>query len=119
MLDTIHPSQELQVGNYMITATIAKRKQRLSPQSAYGIVLATGENSFVISGSNLFLTFKPLTPGPAQAGFKKVSEGSFVSGKWVETRRLNGDEIDDGRHLLFPGDDKELSIQNVEVYRYK
>jgi len=118
LLDTINPSQELRVGNYMITATIAKRKQRLSPQSAYGIVLATGENSFVISGSNLYLTFKPLGSGPAQAGFKKVSEGSFVHGKWFETRRLNGDEIDDGRHLLFPGDDKELTIQNIEMYRY-
>lgn len=119
LLDTITPKQELRIGNYLLTATIVKKKSGPSPESAYGIVIATGENSFIIAGCNLFMVFKPTNAGPQQAGLKKVSEGSFVNGTWQESRRLNGDDIDDGRHLLFPGDKNGISIQQVELYRYQ
>lgn len=119
LLDTANQKQDIKLGNYMLTVTIVKKKAGPSPDNAYGIIIATGENSFTIAGSNLFIVFKPLNAGPPQAGLKKVSEGHFVNGQWQETRRLNGDEIDDGRHLLLPSDAKGISIQQVELYRYQ
>jgi hypothetical protein len=46
-----------------------------------------------------------------------VDEGRFVDGRWIPRRRLNGDEIDNGRHLRLDGD--RFMIQWVKLYRHR
>lgn len=60
---------------------------------AYGIIINSGPNKFIIAGYNLEATFIPSTPGPSLAGFISVQEGIFINGHWQGGRELNGDAI--------------------------
>jgi hypothetical protein len=64
------------------------------PTSAGGIVFATGPDEFLVVGKDFRLTFTPLTKDAQKpkVDVEYSDEGSFVNGKWVRTRRLNGDE---------------------------
>jgi hypothetical protein len=46
-----------------------------------------------------------------------VEEGTFVDGKWVAGRRLNGDETHQGRHVHLPGG--TYGIQKIRLYTYQ
>ena len=66
--------------------------------------------------------FTPATPGKLPlAAIDFADEGTFVNGKWVPGRRLNGDETNTstfsgvGVKLPLPN----YSIQQVKLYRYK
>ena len=61
---------------------------------AGGIIFAIGPDEFVAVGKDYELTFTPLTPDPQKPriDIDLMEEGTYVNGKWVATRRLNGDE---------------------------
>jgi hypothetical protein len=50
-------------------------------------------------------------------GIERVDEGHVAAGKFVVTRRLNGDETHQGRHLRLPMG--ALGVQRVSLYRFK
>jgi hypothetical protein len=76
------------------------------------------------------VTFSPRTPGPAIAGIADAELGSFVDGRWLASRKVNGDDIllnydllgqsvldQSGSGLRFlPG---APVIQRVRLYRYQ
>jgi hypothetical protein len=126
------PSEKVSLGNY--TLNVELRKQRRSPASlpdlGYAICLAIGPDEYVVSGSDVQVTFTPNTPGSPIVGLLSVEEGAFKDGKWIPGRRLNGDEVQlrydlsvaaaenqPGTGLRFPAG--APGIQRVKLYRYR
>ena len=76
------------------------------------------------------ILFSPATPGPAIAAISQLDEGRFEKGKWIQGRRLNGDDImidydlaaralenRTGTGLKFAIGSE--SLQRVKLYRYE
>jgi len=54
------------------------------------------------------------------AGILSIDEGTYVDGRWVPGRRLNGDENGQGKFLrLGGGNSRNGSVQRVKLYRYR
>ncbi len=90
----------------------------------------TGPDEYIVAGSDIQVTFSPITPGPMIAGLAAVEGGTFVDGRWVSGRRLSGDDVllnyalaaaaaanQSGSGLVFSGDGP--TIQRVKLYRYQ
>jgi hypothetical protein len=62
------------------------------------VAAQTGENEFVISGSDVRVRFALDKPAAGESGsVLRVEEGSFApDGEWVTTRIWNGDQTDYG-----------------------
>ena len=85
------------------------------PPPSGGLVLATAPDEFVVAGTAVTITFASATAGQ-RVGILSAEEGRFVAGRWETSRRLNGDETHQGRHVrLEPG---RFSIQRVKLYLY-
>jgi Domain of unknown function (DUF5597) len=69
-------------------------------------------------GSNLSSSFALDETNSANAQIGVIEEGSYVNGKWMSARRLNGDE---GRPVLRPmqwvGGPDTLAALRVRLYR--
>lgn len=87
-----------------------------APAVSGGLVIATGDDEFMIAGTGMTLTFEPASAGPSNAGLLSVEEGKFVDGKWIAGRRLNGDQTHQGRHVKI--ERGKFEIQRVKLYRY-
>lgn len=94
-LNTAQPTQQIGLGDYTITCTLRRstRDQSVQAELGYALVMADGADAFIVAGSDVELTFRPRTPGPPIAGIGDAELGSFVDGKWVATRKVNGDDI--------------------------
>jgi hypothetical protein len=131
-LNSAQSSQQIGLGDYTITCELRRstRDQSVQAELGYALVMADGADTFIAAGSDVQLTFRPRTPGPPIAGIGDAELGSFVDGKWVATRKVNGDDIllnydlagqsqlnQSGSGLRF------LSgapvIQRVHLYRYQ
>ncbi|MEO7278246.1 MAG: DUF5597 domain-containing protein [Sphingomicrobium sp.] len=66
-------------------------------------ILQLGPDEFLLAGSDVRIRFA-LDTGPADDNvqFLDVEEGSFDHGRWVMTRRWNGDQTDYGLNLTQP-----------------
>ena len=111
--------EKVQLGGYNLELRILRRWGSGPTEGpvAAGIVISTGPDEFLAVGKGLMVTFSTITPGPDIVGLATVEEGTFVDGKWIPGRRLNGDEIISGRGWRFPPGG--YSIQKAKVYRYK
>ena len=57
------------------------------------LILQTSPDEFYIVGINVSFSFSPKKEGaPGRILTDAIEEGTFVDGKWVPGRRLNGDE---------------------------
>ena len=96
--------------------------------TGYAMFILTGPDEFVVMGSGGQITFHPNTPGPKTASISTLEEGSYVHGRWVPGRRLNGDDTSldyslveqakrnqSGQGLRFGNDP---SIVHLTIYRY-
>ena len=96
LLDAQHPAEAVKLGNYTLAFSRA-RMRRPAPgaseaeSTSYAIVISTGPDDYVILGSGVQATFNG--PGPSAAAIGKLEEGTYVDGRWVAGRRLNGDDI--------------------------
>jgi hypothetical protein len=93
-----------------------KAKEETWPLSGC-IIITTGPDEFIVAGTGVAVTFEPNSSGDPIAGIVSIDEGSFVNGKWVAGRRLNGDQDNQGRNLRIPVGD--WGIQKVKLYRFK
>ena len=131
-LNKEQPAQKLQVGNYTLNVELrrTRRAPGLLPEVGYGIFIAAGPDEYIAAGTDVQVTFSPNTPGPPIAGLATVEEGTYVSGRWVAGRVLNGDEVQlrydlaaaaaenqSGSGLRFGADGP--AIQRVRLYRYR
>jgi hypothetical protein len=78
----------------------------------FGLIVNTGTDEFLIVGSGLTVEFTPESPGPPRAGFAAIDELTYEGGRWIQGRRLNGDE---GRAALRGG---RVGVLRVKVYRH-
>ncbi|GAA4467109.1 DUF5597 domain-containing protein [Nibrella saemangeumensis] len=100
-VDTTAKSQAVTLPGYTVKADMviprAMPGMALAAKGAAlagGIVFAVGPDEFIAVGRDYELTFTPVN-ADAQKPYMDVDfmeEGSFVNGKWVVARRLNGDE---------------------------
>jgi hypothetical protein len=127
----IKESEEIILGNYKLLVELVKNRRSASvPDQGYGIIINSSPDEYIISGSNIQISFSPNTPGPAIAAIDQLDEGRFEGGIWVPRRRLNGDDImldydlakkalenKTGTGLRF-GNATEF-VQRVKLYRYE
>ncbi len=82
-----------------------------------GLIIALAPDDLLIAGSGIVVTFEPTGPGDPIAGILSADERRFVNGQWRISRRLNGDQTHQGRHIRLPPG--EFTIQRVRLYRYR
>lgn len=96
-LNSTKQRTKFELGGYTLDVQLRRGRRLLVPGSApeigYGLVIATGPDEYIIAGKDIQINFFPLTTGPAYVGYASVDEGTYVNGKWVAGRRLNGDNI--------------------------
>lgn len=128
-----NPVEEVTLGDYKLHVEL-NRSWR-SPSSpgegtGYGIIINSGTDEYTIFGNNIQVSFTPNAPGPAIAAIAQLDEGKFENGKWIQGRRLNGDDImldydlakralenKTGTGLRFKSGNE--SMQRVKLYRYE
>ncbi len=133
--------EEIVVGNYKIVFDIISSGRRnggapqltggtVAPDAVgYAVVIKESDNSFLVLGSNVRVSFKA-ADGKGFVGLAKTVEGEFVDGKWVAGRWLNGDEVQLRYDLLYAVDEGysgqglNFSTPNpqfirVELYNYE
>jgi len=88
---------------------------------AGALFISVGPDEYIATGSGpVSVAFSPNTPGAPIAGILSVDEGTFVNGRWVPGRRLNGDENGQGKFLrLGGGTSRNGPIQRVKLYRFR
>ena len=105
-LDTTEKSQSFELNGYRVkvnlpqpffasdgtVAGLSSSDKRV--KSAGGIIFATGPDEFIVVGKDFSATFTPIKADAQKTkiDIEYMDEGSFVNGKWVTIRRLNGDE---------------------------
>ncbi|MBQ7072267.1 MAG: DUF5597 domain-containing protein [Bacteroidales bacterium] len=107
-------SPSVEMGDYILTARSSVRNQRAinygqgaaqmarenaqlaaaSQQQAQSgaLILQTSPDEFYIVGINVSFSFASKKAGGPRILTDAIEEGTFVDGKWVPGRRLNGDE---------------------------
>jgi hypothetical protein len=96
---------------------IARHWSFTTPDYPAGIFIQVGPDEYLVAGRGLTVAFTPNTPGDPIVGLATVEDGSFINGRWIAGRRLNGDEILSGKGLRLRGD--YYMTQRVKLYRYR
>jgi len=120
LLDEENPSVTAELGGYELEISLdtvfgwkAKR--------GYGLIISLGNGEFLGAGNGFRVLFKPKAPATGLVGIGPVDEGTFVNGKWIPGRRLNGDETDQGERWRISAGwrSRDITIQRVTVYPYE
>ncbi len=123
------PTAKVVVGDYVLSARHDYTWQWSSPAraentwpTAGGMVVALARDEFIVAGNGIIVTFEPQPatrgdPGDPIVGIDRIDEGRIANGRFIVTRRLNGDETHQGRHLRLPLG--AAGVQRVKLYRYR
>ena len=131
LLNKENPTEKISLRGYQLQAgLLLNRRTNQTPERAYGLIIATGPDEFLVAGSDLQITFATDPQTDETVGLGTVEEGCFENGKWVPGRRLNGDEVmlsydvpaltaahQTGTGLRFPG--TLPTLQRVKLHRFK
>ena len=116
LVDDKNPILKIEMGDYIIEAKLASGKLRTSG----GLIIQTGTDEFICTGRSLDVFFSSKDESYRTA-LDIVDEGTFINGKWIPEKRLNGDETHastfDGAGLRLP--EERISIQKVSLYKYR
>jgi len=145
-LDTTEKSQTFELNGYNIKVNLAvpmfapaggavaglsSSDKRVT--SAGGIIFSTGPDEFIVVGKDFSATFTPVKTDvqKPKIDIEYMDEGTFVNGKWITIRRLNGDEGTGGGDygfgfnkgysglLRFPASSTgNYNIVKFKMYRY-
>jgi beta-galactosidase GanA len=111
------PTQTVALDGYLFQTTLARSwpaKALLQDDGAM-IVLETAPGEFLIGGTALTITVsKDLDSGEGTAGIASVEEGTRENGIWTTSRRLNGDENNQGRSISLPA--HQFKLLRVRLY---
>jgi beta-galactosidase GanA len=107
--------QSFRMGDYTLHVAFKGTTPEPGKVEAHGgLIIRMSADEYLVAGQGLIVTFS--TEG-ATAGIDSIWEGTFVDGRWVAGRLLNGDESHQGRHLRIP--EGKFGIQRVRLYRYQ
>ncbi len=131
-VDTANPACSFTLGEYIVNVELVRPRNYASmggpaptnvrqvEDSANGggfIILKDGE--YTVTAQNVNVKFTPKDPGKLPyIGIATLEEGTYVDGRWVKGRTLNGDEI---HASIFTGTGLKmnaLGTQRVTLYRY-
>ena len=121
LLDSTTQTAQIQLGGYTFavkheyTWPYASRTEGDMPRFG-GMIIMTAKDEFYVAGTGVVVTFQSSSADGAIAGIVSMDEGTFLDGKWVAGRRMNGDEDHQGRHLHLRGG--AYGIQKVRLYTY-
>lgn len=105
-LTSDHQDEVLNISGYEINLKIQ------DPQKpAFGLIVNTIENEFIVVGMNFKATFQKKV-GNQISYIGKVIEGRFVNGQWVDERWLNGDETYHNELLRALGREVKMESRN-------
>ncbi len=139
LVDREKPTTKLTLGGFALTVShdytfpwsSAARNDAVWPEAG-GLIVALGDDEYLVAGNGIIVTFAP--PGAAgappsaagappsaagapMAGIERIDEGRYENGRFVVTRRLNGDETHQGRQLRLPMG--TFGLQRVRLYPYR
>jgi hypothetical protein len=116
------------IGGYKIKATFPRKfnyaaagvsiagqtNTQMQERKAGGcLIISIGIGEYIIAGRNLSLSFViSEAESKKDVGFLSLEDGIFVNGKWITSRRLNGDES----RVTFPSDSSK--IYKLSLYSY-
>jgi hypothetical protein len=143
-VDTSMRVQEFDLGGYRIKAQFggnyypeppAQNCKAKKASAAGGLVFSIAPDEFIVVGKDFMLSFNLIKADEKKPFFdvEYMEEGTFVNGKWLTTRRLNGDEGTGGGDYGFDSGkppkygtirfqrqpDDAYSIIRFKMYRYK
>jgi len=122
LLDSASQSERIQLGDYAILFRheygwrYAVRTGPDTPRVG-GMVIMISKDEFLVAGTGVMVSFWPRSSDDDAVGIMSMDEGTFVDGKWVAGRRMNGDQDNQGRETHLPSG--MFTIQKVKLYRYK
>lgn len=87
----IHLNKEDQDLEIEIEGSVIRIKIQESEKPAFGLVIKTSEDEFLVAGMNFKVDFQN-KKGSTLTYIDKVVEGGFTNGTWYDLRLLNGDE---------------------------
>jgi hypothetical protein len=105
-------NEQVDLAGYRLEVSYRKE----ADSRGFGLVIATGQDEFLVAGSGVGIHFAARTPGPRHTRILSVDEGRFKEGRWIPGRRMNGDEDAGGWRLQLPGGPP--SIQRIKLYRH-
>ena len=114
------PTQTVALGGYLFTATLARSwpARNLLQDDGALLILSTGPDEFLIAGTAMSVTVSVDVDAAAGtgriAGLASVEEGTRKNGEWSTTRRLNGDQNNQGRTVSLP--DHRYALLRVKLY---
>lgn len=85
------------------------------PEAHGALLIWLGGEDYLVAGEGVTFTVEP-ADGAGRLGFDIVEEREFVDGAWRTARRLNGDQIHQGRHVRLPPG--KHGVQRFRLYRY-
>jgi beta-galactosidase GanA len=109
--------QQLKLGDYVLNVTFERPTNQNANVLSGGLVISLGPDEYIFAGTGLTITFETDKPGDPLVGILSVDEGKYVNGQWLPGRRLNGDQMHQGRHLRLPPG--SFGIQRIKLYRYR
>lgn len=115
LLDKDHPQITLELNGYQLDVSL-DRIFGDEAKAGFGLIIATSPNEFLGAGSGFRVSFSPKRAGPPRAGIGLIEEGTFSDGAWIPSRRLNGDENDQGKFWRFAP--QRINVEKAVVYRY-
>jgi len=112
--------QSFVLGGYKFTVSFVDPwtpKDRQNIAANGGLIIQTGEDSFIVAGTGVVVTFEDASAERLAVGIEQIVEGRYVNGVWKPGRWLNGDESHQGRHLKIGADG--FGIQQLKLYRLR
>ena len=79
-------------------------------KNAYGIIIQSGEDEFLVAGINMKVNFETIDK-TRKAVIGEVQEGGFYKDRWVPSRYLNGDETWHNSFLFVTGRSYSVGIE--------
>ena len=126
------PARDVKLGNHTLHVELRRnsRDQSFMSDTGYALIAALGPDEFLVTATDVQITFSPATPGDPIDGIADAETGTFRDGRWTATRKMSGDDIMLNYHLaeqaaahqsgagLRFGPDGPTS-QRVTLYRYR
>ncbi len=115
-LDNNHPSVEFEMNGYTVDVSLDRIFGHRADRG-FGLIVATGPDSFLGAGKGFRVGFHVRQPGAKKVGLVAIDEGTYQNGRFVPGRRLNGDESDQGEFWRF--DERTIQIERAMLYRFE
>lgn len=116
VLDKNRPSVDFTMSGYTLHVSLDQNYNSQSG-SGFGLIMATGPDEFLGAGKGFRVSFVPRSTSGPHVGIASIDQGSFVDGKWIPGRRLNGDEDEQGQSWRF--DSRRISTEKLKLYHYE